>query len=116
MNNLSKSVCVPCETGGDPMNEEQISKYTPQVPDWQVIDMDSVAKLSREFKFKNFAEAISFANKVVEIAEENGHHPKLVVEWGKVTVFWWTHSVKGLHRNDFIMSAKTDDIFNKNSS
>jgi 4a-hydroxytetrahydrobiopterin dehydratase len=112
MNTLSHGVCIPCEEGGDPMNEEQRSKYTPEVPAWAVIDADSVAKLSREFKFKNFGEAISFADSVGKIAEENGHHPKLIVEWGKVTVLWWTHSVKGLHRNDFVMAAKTDALRN----
>ena len=112
MNNLSNFVCVPCETGGDPMNEEQISKYTPQVPEWKVIDTDTISKLMREFTFKNFVEAISFADSVGKIAEENGHHPKLVVEWGKVRVLWWTHAVKGLHRNDFIMAAKTEEIYN----
>lgn len=111
MDSLSKGVCVPCETGGDPMNEEQMNTYTPQVPSWEVIDKESVAKLKREFKFKNFAEAMEFANKVGKIAEENGHHPRLIVDWGKVTVHWWTHAVKGLHRNDFIMAAKTDALY-----
>lgn len=116
MTDLAQSVCVPCETGGDPMTAEQISKYKPQVPDWEVIDKDSVAKLHREFKFINFVEAIGFADNVGKIAEENGHHPRLVIDWGKVIVLWWTHAVKGLHRNDFIMAAKTDELFNKSHS
>ncbi len=116
MDNLLHGVCVPCETGGNPMNEEQIGKYKPQVSEWQVVDTDSVSKLSREFKFKDFVEAITFADSVGKIAEENGHHPRLIVDWGKVTVLWWTHAVKGLHRNDFIMAAKTDSIFNRKSS
>ncbi len=112
MNDLLHGVCIPCEEGGDPMNKEQISKYASEVSDWKVIDSDSVAKLQKVFTFKNFAEAISFADKVGLLAEENGHHPKLIVEWGKVTVLWWTHAVKGLHRNDFIMAAKTNKIEN----
>jgi len=111
INDLKSGVCIPCEQGGDPMDESQISKYTPQVPEWEVIDKDNVAKLMHMFKFKNFLEAISFADKVGAVAEENGHHPKLVVEWGKVTVYWWTHAVVGLHRNDFIMAAKTDELY-----
>ncbi|PJE58152.1 MAG: 4a-hydroxytetrahydrobiopterin dehydratase [Candidatus Portnoybacteria bacterium CG10_big_fil_rev_8_21_14_0_10_36_7] len=107
---LKSGVCIPCEQGGDPMNASQISNYTSQVPQWEVIDKENVAKLMRKFKFKNFIEAISFADKVGALAEKNGHHPKLIVEWGKVTVFWWTHAVGGLHRNDFIMAAKTDDL------
>jgi 4a-hydroxytetrahydrobiopterin dehydratase len=81
MNNLLHGVCIPCETGGDPMNEEQIGKYKPQVPDWQVIDTNSIAKLSREFKFKDFVQSIAFADEVGKLAEKNGHHPRLIVEW-----------------------------------
>ncbi len=111
MNDLIHGVCIPCEEGGDPMTEEQMNKYTPQVPEWQIIEKESVAKLQREFKFKNFVEAISFADKVGILAEENGHHPRLIIDWGKVIVLWWTHAVKGLHRNDFIMAAKTDELY-----
>lgn len=111
MNDLVHGVCIPCEEGGDPMTEEQMSKYKPQVPEWEIIDKDTIAKLKREFKFKNFAEAMTFADKVGELAEKNGHHPRLIVDWGKVTVLWWTHAVKGLHRNDFIMAAKTDALY-----
>lgn len=111
VNDLKSSVCVPCEQGGEPMDDVQINKYVPQVPQWGVIYKENVAKLLRKFKFKNFAEAISFADKVGILAEKNGHHPKLVVEWGKVKVYWWTHAVAGLHRNDFIMAAKTDELY-----
>ncbi|OGK13545.1 4a-hydroxytetrahydrobiopterin dehydratase [Candidatus Roizmanbacteria bacterium RIFCSPLOWO2_01_FULL_38_12] len=92
------------------MNSSQIDKFSPQVPEWAVVDQENIAKLMRKFKFKNFAESISFADKVGELAEKNGHHPRLIVDWGKVTVLWWTHAVKGLHRNDFIMAAKTDAL------
>ncbi len=111
MQDLKHSVCIPCEEGGDPMTEEQMSNYTSQVPDWQIIDKESIAKLQKEFKFKNFVEAITFADKIGALAEENGHHPRLIIDWGKVTVLWWTHAVKGLHRNDFIMAAKTDELY-----
>lgn len=110
MTDLKNQVCVPCEEGGTPMNPEQIAVYSPQVPNWNVIDEDSIAKLMKEFEFENFVEAMKFANRVGDLAEQNGHHPKLVVEWGKVTVYWWTHKVKGLHRNDFVMAAKTNEV------
>lgn len=113
MHDLSQSVCVPCETGGDPMDEKGICLYAPQVPNWQIIDSEKVKKLMCKFTFKDFSEAIAFADTVGEIAEKNGHHPRLIVEWGKVTVFWWTHAVHGLHRNDFIMAAKTDELYEK---
>ena len=61
--------------------------------------------------FRNFTESLTFTNQVGKIAEEQGHHPVLVTEWGRVTVTWWTHKIKGLHRNDFIMAAKTDQIY-----
>jgi 4a-hydroxytetrahydrobiopterin dehydratase len=65
----------------------------------------------RAFKFKNFTEALAFTDQVGEIAEEEGHHPALFTEWGKVTVRWWTHKIGGLHENDFIMAAKTDRLY-----
>jgi 4a-hydroxytetrahydrobiopterin dehydratase len=80
------------------------------VPDWQIIERDGIKRLERTFK--NFAQAVAFTNKVAEIAEAEGHHPAILTEWGKVTVTWWTHKIKGLHRNDFIMAAKTDQLLN----
>ena len=67
--------------------------------------------LERVFKWKNFVQALAFTNRVGELAEEEGHHPALLTEWGKVTVTWWTHKIKGLHRNDFIMAARTDQLY-----
>jgi 4a-hydroxytetrahydrobiopterin dehydratase len=66
--------------------------------------------LEREFKFKNFKQALAFANQVAELAEAEFHHPAILLEWGKVTVTWWTHAIKGLHKNDFICAAKTDAL------
>ena len=111
VSDLKSGVCVPCEQGGEPMDATQISKYAPQVSQWELVDKENIAKLMHKFKFRNFAQAISFADKVGALAEKNGHHPKLVVEWGRVTVYWWTHAVGGLHRNDFIMAAKTDELY-----
>jgi 4a-hydroxytetrahydrobiopterin dehydratase len=82
----------------------------PSVPEWQVLEVDGIPRLQRTFKFKNFVQALDFTNKVGELAEAEDHHPALLTEWGKVTVAWWTHKIKGLHRNDFIMAAKTDSI------
>jgi len=68
-------------------------------------------QLSREFGFRNFAEAIAFSNRVGDIAEDEGHHPAILTEWGKVTVTWWTHKIGGLHKNDLIMAARTDKVY-----
>jgi 4a-hydroxytetrahydrobiopterin dehydratase len=110
MTNLSQLKCVACR-GGDPMlTQEEIADLHPQVSGWQVIEMDGIKRLQRVFKLKDFVSALSFANNIGEIAEEEDHHPMLIVEWGSVTVQWWTHVVKGLHMNDFVMAAKTDEI------
>ena len=78
------------------------------MPEWQIVEQDGVKRLKRVFKFDDFAKALAFTNRVGEIAEEEDHHPVLVTEWGRVTVTWWTHKIGGLHRNDFVMAAKTD--------
>ena len=72
--------------------------------------VDGIKRLRRAFKFKDFREAMQFTNRVGELAEQEDHHPAILTEWGKVTVTWWTHKIKGLHRNDFIMAAKTDSL------
>lgn len=111
MVNLTEMKCVACQ-GGEPMvTDAEVASFGPQVPAWQLIERDHIKRLERLFKFKNFAEALTFTNKVGKIAEEEGHHPAILTEWGKVTVTWWTHKIKGLHRNDFIMAAKTDVIY-----
>ena len=71
----------------------------------------NVPQITKQFNFDNFQQAIKFANQVGGIAELAGHHPAILIEWGKVEVTWWSHEMAGLHRNDFIMASKTDDIF-----
>jgi len=93
------------------MTEAEIAQLQPQVPDWQVVAPDGIARLQRTFTFADFARALEFTNRVGRLAEEEGHHPALLTEWGKVTVSWWTHKIRGLHRNDFIMAAKTDQLY-----
>jgi len=83
----------------------------PQVPAWEIVERDGIKRLERVFTFDTFVQALAFTNKVGELAEEEGHHPALLTEWGKVTVTWWTHKIKGLHQNDFIMAAKTDQAY-----
>ena len=100
--------CVPCKGGDPPLSEAEIAARMPQVPDWRVITEDGIPRLRRVFRLKNFAEALAFTQQVGELAEMEDHHPALLTEWGKVTVTWWTHKIKGLHQNDFIMAAKTD--------
>lgn len=107
---LVQMKCVACRGGEPTLTDAEISDLHPQVPDWSVVERDGIKRIERVFKFKNFGEALEFTDRVGAAAEEEGHHPALLTEWGKVTVTWWTHKIKGLHKNDFIMAAKTDKL------
>lgn len=111
MINLAAGKCVACR-GGEPMlTEAEIEELKFHVPEWQVKSVDGMNRLERIFKFKNFAQALEFTNKIGAIAEEEDHHPLIITEWGRVTLQWWTHIIKGLHKNDFIMAAKSDELY-----
>lgn len=92
------------------MSETEIETRLADVPGWQVKTVDRANRLERVYKLKNFKEALELTNRIGAIAEEEGHHPRIVTEWGRVEVQWWTHIIKGLHQNDFIMAAKTDRL------
>lgn len=113
MKSLAESKCIPCRRGDPPLSDLEIKELANLLPDWQIVEKDGIPSLERVFKFKNFVQALEFTNKIGEIAEAADHHPALLTEWGKITVTWWTHAVKGLHRNDFIMAARTDRQFKK---
>jgi 4a-hydroxytetrahydrobiopterin dehydratase len=93
------------------VSDDEIPALHAEVPEWQLVERNGVKRLERVFKFKNFIQALDFTNRVGQLAEAEGHHPALVTEWGRVTVTWWTHKIKGLHQNDFIMAAKTDRAY-----
>ena len=105
---LTDTACEPCRSGAPPLTDAELKRYRAQLPEWRIDEEAGVRRLCREFRYRNFAEALAFTNRVGELAETEGHHPALLTEWGRVTVQWWTHKVGGLHRNDFIMAAKTD--------
>lgn len=111
MTELSQQKCEACRSGDPKLTDTEIAELQPQVPEWEVVEVDGVSRLQRVFKLKDYAQAVEFTNKIASIAEEEDHHPLIVLEWGKVTVQWWTHVVKGLHKNDFIMAAKTGELF-----
>jgi len=110
MSELAQMKCVACRGGVPTLTDEEISELQPDVPEWDVIEVEGVKRLERTFKLKNFIEAIAFTNKIAMTAEKEDHHPLIVTEWGRVKVQWWTHKIKGLHKNDFIMAAKTDKL------
>jgi 4a-hydroxytetrahydrobiopterin dehydratase len=111
MSKLCNSKCTACSVESSPVTGDEAEALIQEVPEWSIITVDGVSQLKRVFKFRNFTDAIAFTNKVGDLAEENGHHPALLTEWGRVTVTYWTHKIKGLHKSDFIMSAKTDKLY-----
>lgn len=111
MSQLTEEKCVACRADAPVVTPEEIRELKPHMPEWAMIDEDGIPKLDRLFKFRNFAQALAFTAAVGDIAEEEGHHPRIVTEWGRVRVTWWTHKIRNLHRNDFIMAAKTDRVY-----
>ena len=111
MDQLTQLKCAACRKGEPTVTDEEITEFRPQVPDWNILEVDGEKRLEKAFRFDNFVHALAFTNKIGELAEEEGHHPALLTEWGKVTVSWWTHKIRGLHRNDFIMAARSDQAY-----
>lgn len=107
---LSVQKCQACHADAPQVSEQQLGELLAEIPDWQPVVDDNVMMLAREYRFKNYKLAWAFANKVAELAEQEFHHPAILLEWGKVKVTWWTHAIKGLHTNDFICAAKTDQL------
>ena len=110
MTTLSQQQCVPCQGNVSPVTDEEIAQYQPQIPDWSVKEENQTRYLERSYRLRNFKTALALAQRIGEVAEQENHHPTLIVEWGKLTVQWWTHTIQGLHQNDFVMAAKTDEM------
>ena len=111
MTTLTQMKCTACRVGEPTVTDVEVAELHPQVPAWQIVERNGIKRLERVFKFKDFVQALAFTNTVGELAEAEGHHPAILTEWGRVTVEWWTHKIRGLHRNDFIMAAKTDQLY-----
>lgn len=110
MSDLTQAHCEACRADAPQVSEDELASLLKQIPDWSVETREGVLQLEKTFTFKNFRQALAFTQAVGAIAEAEGHHPSLLTEWGKVTVTWWTHKIRGLHRNDFIMAARTDQV------
>ena len=113
MTELTQMKCVACRRGAPTVTEEEISELKPELPDWNLLEVEGIKRLENEYRFDNFEQALAVTNSIGNIAEEEGHHPAILTEWGSVKVSWWTHKIKGLHKNDFIMAAKTDRLFSE---
>ena len=107
MSSLASKTCVPCRGGTPPLQGEELHHYSHQLPNWQVIDGHHI---TRRFTFPDFQKALDFVNRVGAVAEEQGHHPDILLTWGKVEITLWTHAANGLTESDFIMAAKIDQI------
>lgn len=110
MTDLKVEYCEACRKDSPSVPEIERPALLEQIPDWELQVVNDVPRLVRQFKFPDFATAIDFSNQVGALAEEQRHHPRITTEWGKVEVAWWTHKIRNLHRNDFIMAAKTDAL------
>jgi len=110
MSTLLAERCVACRRDSPRVTEVEIAELGREVSAWQLVERDGIPRLERLFRFPSFVDALAFTNRVGALAEAEGHHPALLTEWGRVTVTWWTHKIRGLHRNDFIMAAKTDAL------
>ena len=111
MSDLSQLKCEACRAGAPPATANELDDFLETHSSWEPIDVNGEPRITRTYSFDNFVDALAFTNRVGQIAEEEDHHPALLTEWGKVTVSWWTHKIRGLHRNDLIMGAKTDELY-----
>jgi 4a-hydroxytetrahydrobiopterin dehydratase len=111
MNDLAQLHCVKVGADTPRLNENEIGQFKAKLPGWCTFEVDGEPRLEKVFKFKDFNQALAFTDRVAQAAVAEDHHPAILTEWGKVTVTWWTHKIKGLHQNDFIMAAKTSKIY-----
>jgi 4a-hydroxytetrahydrobiopterin dehydratase len=106
---LASSSCEACRIGAPRVSDDEASLLIKEIEGWDVID-DGIKKLKKEFNFLNYSDSVDFSNKVADMADQEDHHPQIILEWGKVAVIWWSHKINGLHKNDFICAAKTNKI------
>lgn len=111
MSELAGRACQPCRKGDRPLSEIEIASLLPSLPDWRVVERESIPRLERSFPFPDFKTALDFANLVGELADKEDHHPAILISWGRAAVSWWTFVADGLHENDFILAARTDLLF-----
>ena len=109
MSDLASNTCEACRIDAPLVSDDEVSILINEIEGWDLIN-DGIKKLKKEFSFSNYSDSVDFSNKVADMADKEDHHPQIILEWGKVTVIWWSHKIKGLHKNDFICAAKTNKI------
>lgn len=107
MTDLASKNCVPCRGEVPPLAGKELTSLSEQLPDWKVVDGHHITKV---FKFPDFLQALAFVNKVGAVAQAQGHHPDILLSWGKAEITTWTHSINGLTESDFILAAKIDRL------
>ncbi len=110
---LHRERCVACRRDAPAVTDDEVLELKPRIPDWEIVRVDGIPRLHREFGFDDFISALAFTTSLGELAEREGHHPLIITEYGRVIVEWWTHKIRNLHRNDFIMAAKTDALWSQ---
>lgn len=108
MVDLAEQACEACRADAPLVSDAELAELMRAIPDWVPLARGGVMQLERVFEFDDFKQALAFTNRIGDIAEQAGHHPVLRTEWGRVTVTWWSHEAGGLHKNDFILAARTD--------
>ena len=107
---LNSQSCESCQIVAPKVSEDEINNLLLEIKEWALIE-DPIKKLQKVFSFKSYKDSLNFSIKIAKLADEEDHHPQIILEWGKVTVTWWSHKIEGLHHNDFICAAKTDKLF-----
>ena len=107
---LKESKCEACTIDAPLVSDSEAKILLLELDSWVIENVSGINQLIKTYKFSNYAESLDFSNKVADLAESEDHHPKIVLEYGSVEVSWWSHKIKGLHKNDFICAAKTDLI------
>lgn len=113
MNLLTTASCEACKKSSPLLSTSELNSLLPEIADWQLINDHNINKLQQVFSTQTYPKAVKFTLAIAELAEQQGHHPKITLEYAQVTVQWWTHIIHGLHKNDIIMAAKTSDVFQK---
>ena len=106
-------ICEACLETADPADQKDIDAFIESSEEWVLVDEDNIRKLPKVYKFANFQEAQDYTHKVSRLAEDVGHHPVIVLQWGSVRVTWWSHKIKNIHPMDLILAERCDVAYNK---
>jgi 4a-hydroxytetrahydrobiopterin dehydratase len=109
---LAQQHCVACRKDAPKLDAAEAARLAAALPEWTIVEREGIPRLERVYEFADYRDALAFVQRLGEVAEAEGHHPVMTVTPRKVTVTWWTHAIKDLHQNDFVMAAKTDRLAN----